>query len=204
MGVILNPKICDNAEECSGIVACPTGALYWDKENEKVAIDNSKCIDCDLCEKACGVGALRVFRNDEEKKQIEKDIENDPRKVSDLFVDKYGAMPMKNSPFDILYGFEQEILRANKLAVVELFEDDSIECLLKSIPIKELFADYDVKFRKTEITAELKKEYQIQKLPCLLFFNQGKLVGKIEGFYGTDKKEELKSEIERVINNPKK
>jgi len=138
------------------------------------------------------------------KKQIEKDIENDPRKVSDLFVDKYGAMPMKNSPFDIVHGFEQEILGDDKLAVVELFEDDSIECLLKSIPIKELFADYDLKFRKMEIIAELKKEYQVQKLPCLLFFKQGELVGKIEGFYSTDKKEELKSEINRIMDNSKK
>ena len=59
-----------------------------------------------------------------------------------------------------------------------------------------------LKLFKTELIR--RKEYQIQKLPCLLFFNQGKLVGKIEGFYGTDKKEELKSEINRIMDNPKK
>jgi NAD-dependent dihydropyrimidine dehydrogenase PreA subunit len=199
MGVILNHKICDNAEECSGIVACPTGALYWDAENEKVAIDNEKCVDCDLCEKTCGVGALRVFHNEDEKIKIEEEIKNDSRKVSDLFVDKYGAMPMKNSPFDILYGFEQEILKANKTAVVEVFEDDSIECLLKSIPIKKLFVNRDIKFRKTEISDELKEKYQVKKLPCLLFFNKGKLIGKIEGFYGADKKEKLLEKIEEIL-----
>ncbi len=200
MGVILNKKICDNAEECSGIVACPTGALYWDTEKEEVAIDNSKCVDCDLCEKACGVGALRVFHSEEEKKKIEEDIANDPRKVSDLFVDKYGAMPMKNSPFDILYGFEQEILKAGKIAVVEVFSDDSIECLLHSIPIKELFSDYDIKFRKTEITKEIKERYQVEKLPSLLFFENGKLIGKIEGFYEVEKKKVLLDKIKEILN----
>jgi NAD-dependent dihydropyrimidine dehydrogenase PreA subunit len=200
MGVILNKKICDNAEECSGIVACPTGALYWDTEKEEVAIDNSKCVDCDLCEKACGVGALRVFHSEEEKKKIEEDIANDPRKVSDLFVDKYGAMPMKNSPFDILYGFEQEILKAGKIAVVEVFNDDSIECLLHSIPIKELFSDYDIKFRKTEITKEIKERYQVEKLPSLLFFENGKLIGKIEGFYEVEKKKVLLDKIKEILN----
>jgi Fe-S-cluster-containing hydrogenase component 2 len=199
MGVILNKKICDNAEECSGIVACPTGALYWDAEKEKVAIDNSKCVDCDLCEKACGVGALRVFHNEAEKKKIEEEIIKDTRKVSDLFVDKYGAMPMKNSSFDILYGFEQEVLKANKVAVVEMFEDDSIECLLKAIPIKELFADYDVKFIKTEITDEIKEKYQVEKLPSLLFFENGKLIGKIEGFYEAEKKEILLDKIKEIL-----
>ena len=34
-GIQINWKICDNAEECNGIAVCPTGALYWDKEEKK-------------------------------------------------------------------------------------------------------------------------------------------------------------------------
>ncbi len=200
MGVILNHKICDNAKECGGIEVCPTGALYWDEEAEKVAIDNSKCMDCDLCENACGVGALRVFHNKEEEEQIKEDIENDPRKVSDLFVDKYGAMPMKNSSANIMADdFEEKVLKSEGVIAVELFEDDSIECLLKSVPVKELFADYDVKFRKVEITDKLKTDYNIKELPCLLFFNQGKLIGKIEGFFSVEEKDEFLEKIKDII-----
>jgi thioredoxin-related protein len=83
--------------------------------------------------------------------------------------------------------------------VVEIFEDDSIECLLKAIPIKELFVSYDVKFRKTEITDEIKEKYQVEKLPSLLFFENGKLIGKIEGFYEAEKKEILLDKIKEIL-----
>ena len=35
MSVLINFKICDNAEVCGGIEVCPTGALSWDEENEE-------------------------------------------------------------------------------------------------------------------------------------------------------------------------
>jgi len=40
------------------------------------------------------VGAIRFARNKEEYKRIKKEIDEDPRKVSDLFVDRYGAVPV--------------------------------------------------------------------------------------------------------------
>ena len=33
MSVLINFKICDNAEECDGVRVCPINALYWDKKN---------------------------------------------------------------------------------------------------------------------------------------------------------------------------
>ena len=65
-------------------------------------------------------------------------IENDPRTTKDLFVDRYGAAPLSEffmiEPKDI----DKKIIN-DKTVMIELYNDDSIQCLLKSIPIKRLF-----------------------------------------------------------------
>ncbi len=174
MAVLINFKICDNAEECDGIRVCPTGALYWNKKGKSIGIDNHKCIGCRKCEKACEVDAIRVAKTSEEYRKIKKEIDRDSRTVSDLFVDRYGAQPIR-SAFRIKYGFNQEILKSHKLAAVEVFSDESIHCLLDSIPIKELFIGIDLKFKKIKAISNLIKQYKIKRLPVLLFLKTGKL-----------------------------
>ncbi|MCK5176897.1 MAG: 4Fe-4S binding protein, partial [Candidatus Aenigmarchaeota archaeon] len=151
MAVLINFKICDNSKDCSGIEVCPTHALYWDEKNETVGIDNSKCIDCGKCEKECPVGAIRVAKSTAEYNKIKAEIDADPRKVSDLFVDRYGGQPTDPAFRIPREKFDIQILQATQLSVVELFNDDSIECLRFSIPIKELLKNIDLKYRKIEI-----------------------------------------------------
>ncbi|MGK3946424.1 4Fe-4S dicluster domain-containing protein, partial [Streptomyces caeruleatus] len=81
--VLINFKICDNAQECNGIAVCPTGALSWDKNKKSIKIDNEKCISCKKCEKSCMVNAIHVAKNEEEYEKIEEEIKHDSRKVSD-------------------------------------------------------------------------------------------------------------------------
>lgn len=101
--------------DCSGIEVCPTGAFYWDEENETIAVDQGECVDCGKCEDSCPVGAIRVARTEEEYQKIKKEIEEDPRKVSDLFVDRYGAEPV-HTAFLIPEGrFELELLESHRL-----------------------------------------------------------------------------------------
>ena len=127
MPVLINFKICDNSKDCNGIKVCPIGAFYWDEKNKTIAVDNSKCTNCGKCEDACPVDAIRVARNEEEYEKIKKEIEEDPRKVSDLFVDRYGAQPIHPAFLIPQSKFDVQILRSTKPAVVELFKNETRE-----------------------------------------------------------------------------
>lgn len=202
MAVLINFKICDNAKECNGIAVCPTGALSWDEKKGGIKIDNKKCISCGKCEKACMVDAIKVARDAGEYKKIEKEIAADPRKGSDLLIDRYGAQPV-HPAFQIKEDkFDLEVLQSdNKIVAVEFFNDDSIMCLLHSIPFKQLIDDASVKYRKLKVENNgLIKKYKITKLPSLLFFKNGKLLDKIEGYYGVADKKQLKEKIFKIIN----
>ncbi len=200
MPVLVNFKVCDNAKECGGVAICPTGAITFDEKKETLVIDNSKCISCGQCENECPIGAIRVAKDENEYKKIKEEIENDPRKTKDLFVDRYGAAPL--SEFFMLEAekIEQKI-DTNKIVLVELYNDDSIQCLLKSIPIKELVKDLPdtTTFYKIESKEDIEEKYEVKELPTLLVFNKGKLSGKIEGYYTDESKNEIIDKIKSMI-----
>lgn len=203
MAVLINFKICDNDKACSGMSACPQGVFQWDSEKNTLVIDNDKCISCGICEKACMVSAIKVARTKEEYEKIKKEYDEDPRTINDLLVDRYGATPIDKA----MIGSEEEIklklLEAQRPFIVELYNEDSIMCLLKSIPMKKIADAFDseTRYRKIEVTSDtLLKEYNIKELPCLLFFKNKKFLGKIEGYIDEDNKEKLINEMQALKN----
>jgi len=206
MAVLVNFKICDNDKACSGMSACPNGVFEWDEKNSTLVIHNEKCISCGLCEKACMVSAIKVARTEEEYKKIEKEFDDDPRTINDLLVDRYGATPIDKAMIGKENEIELKLGDAKRPFMVELYNEDSIMCLLKSIPIKEIADNFDkeTRYRKIEVNSEeLLKEYNIKELPSLLFFKDSKLLGKIEGYYDENSKEELMHKIEAILNKNK-
>ena len=203
MPVLINFKICDNAKECNGIAVCPTGALSWDDEEKIIKIDNEKCINCRKCEEACMVDAIYVAKNEKEHQKMQKEIDADPRKRVDLFVDRYGAEPIHPAFLISDNKFQLEVLESDKLVAVECFDENSIMCLLKSIPIKELLSGYSLKFRKLEIRKELIGKLKIKKLPALLFFQGGKCLGKVEGYFENKQKGVLAKKVEAILGKKK-
>jgi thioredoxin 1 len=200
MSILINFKICDNSKDCNGVAVCPTHAITWDEKNRTLKIDNSKCISCGKCEESCPVDAIRIARNEQEYKKIKREIDEDPRKISDLFIDRYGAVSVSPAFLISPDKFEIQILESTKSAVVEFFKNSSIKCLLHSIPIKELLK-IDVKYRKVDLSSDdsLLKKYGIKQIPSLLFFNNGKLIGKIEGYYKIENLKELKKKVDIII-----
>lgn len=199
MAVLINFKICDNAKECSGIEACPTGALSWNSQKETIEIDNDKCISCGICEKECPIGAIQVAKTKEEYKKIKKEIEKDPRTTKDLFVDRYGAVAISDF-FKIELEEIKEKTKKDCLTLIEIYNPDTAECLLKSIPIKEITTNLpnDTLYYKTESSEKINK-YNIQELPSLLIFKKEKLLGHIDGYYSTEEKEQLLEELNSIL-----
>ena len=122
MPVLINFKICDNAQECNGIAACKAGALSWDSKKKTIVIDNYKCISCGVCAPTCMVDAIKVAKTDAEYKKFKKEIDEDPRRREDLLVDRYGAQPMHKAFLTRQKGFDREILTYHDLAVAEFFK----------------------------------------------------------------------------------
>jgi hypothetical protein len=149
----------------------------------------------------CPVGAIFVAKTQTEYDKIKKQIDKDPRKVSDLFIDRYGTPPLTPAFISKLKNFKADVLESTKTVMVEIYNEGSIMCLLKSIPLKNIVNSKSMKFCKIDLgkDTQLMDQYKIKKLPSLLFFKSGKLIGKIEGHYDLDHKEIIKAKIAKIL-----
>lgn len=92
-------------------------------------------------------------------------------------------------------------LNINGITLIEFYNDDSIQCLLKSIPIKELTKDMpkNTLFYKVDTNDDILKKYNIKELPALLLFKNGKLLGHIDGYFTVNEKDKLIDKINLLI-----
>lgn len=118
MPVLINFKICDNVKECAGAEVCPTRAIYWDEETNTLKLDNSKCTNCGACESSCMVNAIKVAKEEAEYHKLKEEIDADQRSRKDLYIDRYGAMPVHPAFLIKKDKFQLEILESNQLTVV--------------------------------------------------------------------------------------
>lgn len=196
--VLVNFKICDNAKECNAVAICPIGAFFWDEERESIAINEEKCIKCDKCGSACPIGAIKIAKSKEEHMKIQKEYDNDPRKVSDLFIDRYGAQPIHTGFLITENRFDVDVLQSRQITIVEVYKEENLMCLVRAIPIKDLVHGENIKFRKIQSSTGLLKKYT-NIFPSLLFFSEGKMFGKIEGFYDIDDKEKMRNQVKQIL-----
>ena len=204
MPVVINFKVCDNAEVCNAINVCPTGAFRWNKEKKTLEINEELCINCGLCatsEDSCQVGAIKFAKTEEDLEKIKKEIEEDPRTIADLMVDRYGSQPI-NMPFCCKEDELESVLTTSKICFIEVLKEELEECLIKSIPIKEIINNTtnNCLYRKVELESDnIIKKFDIKELPALLIFKDNNLLGKVEGYYPIEQKEDFINKINDIV-----
>jgi len=203
MAVLINFKICDNDKACDGMRKCPNKVFSWNEEKESLEINNDLCINCGICVNSCMVSAIKTAKTEEEFNIIKKEIEDDPRTINDLFIDRYGAVPID----DAMIGNEEELddkMKSKRSLILELYNEDSIHCLLKSIPIKEILQEFDIdaRYRKIElVTDKLLGKYNIRELPALVFIKDKEVIGVIDGYYTDEECRNLFKKIHEIKEN---
>jgi ferredoxin len=203
MKIIINHKICDQSPACGGIEVCPTGALYWNEDNKKIAFDDAKCIGCGACENMCPIRAIHLARDAMSEKQINDEIADDPRRSEDLFVDRFGG-DFVDTPETLSIDAMQIITETPGLTILELNNEDSIQCLLNCIPIADIMGT-DVEYSHIKVMnpdEKLLVDIGISELPALVVFRDGVQIGEITGFFENNSDAEqnlIKSKMQKII-----
>lgn len=191
MPAIINHKICDQASACSGIEKCPTGAFSYNEETKQIEIDNSKCISCGACARSCPIGAIGVAKTWEEYEELKQIIDEDPRNPADLFVDRFGGDIIDESVL-IEYCDLDDVISKCDNTLIELFNDDSIMCLLKSIPYKEILENSTYTgYYRCNVGEEDITRYGVSEMPCMLLCKNGKIVGVVNEYFENINKKKL-------------
>ena len=152
--------------------------------------------------KVAQYGAIKFAKDKDELKKIEKEIEEDNRTIKDLMVDRYGAQPI-NMHFCCKEKELEKVISTKRTVFIEAFKEETEECLIKSIPIKEIFNKLnltDITYNKLEVeNDEFLKKYDIKELPSLLIFKDEKVIGKIDGYYKIEEKDNFINNIKKII-----
>ncbi len=191
---VINYKICDLADACGGLAVCPTKAFFWNKKLKKPEIDNSKCTSCGICVGECPVEAIIIVQTEEELKEVLEKIKNDPRSEKELWRERLGCQPGRTPPSAKIVtpdNFDKEVLKAKGLVVLDVWSEETLDCRYHSVLWDDLGASKSVVYKKLDggTNKELAKRLKINIFPTLLFFKDGKEMGRKEGYiYFKDKK----------------
>ncbi|MDR2934027.1 MAG: 4Fe-4S binding protein, partial [Rickettsiales bacterium] len=202
---LINFKICSNNSPCNAIPICPTEAVTWDDINKTLKIDNEKCISCGACAKSCPPMAIRIAKSKQEYDKIQSEYEADPRKIEDLQVDRYGAGAVETpnlKPDEVA-----DFIATNKGLLALEFQVDyyDMPCQILSIPISEIMDLDKITYRAVNNGKEIMKQYGVEELPALVFFENEKQIGKVEGYFSQEingnsgEKQFLISQVKKII-----
>jgi len=193
MPVVINYKICDLAPECGGIEVCPNGAFFWNKKTKRPEVDNERCLSCGICARECPVEAILVATTEGEYQRLLEKVKNDPRSEKDLWRERLGCQPGRTPPLAKVVtpkNFSQEVARTKAPFVLDVWSEATLDCRYHSLLWDDLKTTGRIRFKKLDggEDSKLAKKLGVTRFPTLLFFKEGKEVGRREGYlYSKDK-----------------
>jgi ferredoxin len=202
--IIINNKICDQSPACGGIEVCPTNALFYDEGLGQIGFAQEKCIGCGACVNMCPIKAIHLARSAAEEQKIQAEIDTDPHKEEELFQDRYGAEGQMIQATENAADTIEVTRGIGGYTAVELFDEETLHCLATSIPYSDIFSGHGVNIKvfRAQTDKNIENEFGITEIPALLFFKDGELIGKIEGFFFDDNPTEkalLISKVKKIL-----
>ncbi len=201
MPVVINYKICNKGRTCPCINACPTNAWYWDEENKRPAVDNSKCTNCGMCTKVCPARVISGALDEKGIKKIEEEIKNDPRSQEFLNKERFN-LPAFDKKMNLNENSFEEFINSNDTVIIDFWTPKfSARCKLSTMAYDEIIPE-GVPIRKVDIleNQELCKKIGVTTLPALIVFHKGKIVDHIAAKVGLAEKELIKGRLRETLN----
>jgi len=96
--------------------------------------------------------------------------------------------------------FENEVLKSDKLCLVDFWAEWCGPCLMVHPILEEIATEYAEKLKVRKLNVDQNNQtaakYGIMSIPCLLFFNDGKVVDQV---IGAVPKKHFIEKIEKII-----
>lgn len=96
--------------------------------------------------------------------------------------------------------FEKEVLKSDKLVIVDFWATWCMPCKMLSHTIEEIAKEYKDKYKVTKLNIDdamdIATDYNVMNIPTLIFFNNGKEVARI---VGAASKRDIIKKIEEVL-----
>lgn len=215
---VFNYKRCDNAKGCPVIEKCAIemgvpigqGAVYYDNERSKVMLDSIKCEahecksqvcvrDCADCFTYCDTFAQKSRA--EEAIHISESVYRNDNGIIDRYNAEETTDYVRIKPEECY----RYVMDSSTLVILEITANSGCCSSYDSIQIwnimpKDIYYKY---YKKTILYEEkdiimVEADFQLNELPALLFYYDGKEIGRITGIYRHCEKESEKKLREKT------